>query len=191
MKRKVIIGFALALVLLLVGGLVVNAAGSNTVTAAVNKISGTVRILTANGFTATMNTPLATEQIVTWSITGPQGPQGIQGIPGPQGIQGIPGIQGEQGIPGPQGDKGDKGDTGSQGPPGESANYRAGAASLGHHDYDVTVTFSSPLADTNYSVSVVGTAKSEFSVSNKTINGFKIYSEEDEMTVYWVAIPYR
>lgn len=48
------------------------------------------------------------ESLLTWNITGLQGPKGDKGDQG---------LQGEQGIQGP---KGDKGDTGSQGPRGNS-----------------------------------------------------------------------
>lgn len=40
---------------------------------------------------------------VSWSVTGPQGPQGVTGPQGAQGVQGSVGPQGDQGIPGPGG----------------------------------------------------------------------------------------
>lgn len=51
---------------------------------------------------------------VTWSVTGPAGPQGAMG---PQGLQGVAGAQG---VTGPQGVAGSQGATGPQGPQGPS-----------------------------------------------------------------------
>jgi hypothetical protein len=64
------------------------------------------------------------EAQVSWSQTGPQGPQGRQGDTGAQGIQGLKGDtgavgpQGIQGLPGPQGAQGIEGPQGVQGPAG-------------------------------------------------------------------------
>jgi hypothetical protein len=55
------------------------------------------------------------ETAISWSQTGPQGPQGP---PGPQGPTGPQGPAGPQGVPGPQGPAGPQGATGPQGPPG-------------------------------------------------------------------------
>ncbi len=64
---------------------------------------------------------------VTWSVTGPAGPQGAtgpqgpQGVAGPQGLQGVQGatgLQGLQGVAGPAGSQGSQGPEGPQGPQG-------------------------------------------------------------------------
>lgn len=83
--------------------------------------AGQVRIIGPN------DTCRRNETLITWNITGPQGPKGDpgpQGVPGPAGPQGLPGAQGLQGPKGdvgpigPQGPQGPKGDTGLQGPVG-------------------------------------------------------------------------
>ena len=57
-------------------------------------------------------------QCVPGSLTGPQGPQGVQGSAGPQGSQGAIGLQGPQGTNGAQGSQGMIGAQGSQGTAG-------------------------------------------------------------------------
>jgi hypothetical protein len=62
------------------------------------------------------------EALITWNLTGPQGPPGPQGPMGLQGPQGIPGPAGAAGLPGPTGP------TGPQGPAGISqAGFRFAA----------------------------------------------------------------
>ena len=58
------------------------------------------------------------DQMVQWSVTGPQGAPGEQGVAGPQGPQGDTGAQGPKGDTGPRGDAGAVGATGPQGPAG-------------------------------------------------------------------------
>jgi len=58
--------------------------------------------------------------ILSWSHTGPVGPQGIQGIPGVKGDTGLTGAKGDQGIQGIEGRLGLKGDTGAQGLKGDT-----------------------------------------------------------------------
>jgi hypothetical protein len=61
------------------------------------------------------------EELVVWSVVGPQGPQGVagpQGPQGPQGAQGAQGPQGPQGAPGEQGPQGPQGEQGARGPAG-------------------------------------------------------------------------
>src|SRR3954452_23467193 len=52
---------------------------------------------------------------ISWSQTGPQGPQGIPGPQGPQGLPGPKGDTGATGATGPAGSTGPKGDTGAPG----------------------------------------------------------------------------
>lgn len=63
------------------------------------------------------------EHPLTWSQTGPQGPQGDPGPAGPQGPQGDMGSAGPQGEPGPQGPQGPQGEVGPQGPAGGISGY--------------------------------------------------------------------
>ena len=64
------------------------------------------------------------DQMVEWSVTGPQGPAGLDGATGatgpqgPAGATGATGTQGPLGATGPQGPQGAQGDTGAQGPQG-------------------------------------------------------------------------
>ncbi|HEY7791402.1 MAG TPA: hypothetical protein VIC33_12855 [Vicinamibacterales bacterium] len=89
------------------------------------------------------------ETLLTWNITGPQGPAGPQGLTGaqgpqgavgpqgapgpqgavgPQGLTGPQGAVGPQGAPGPQGETGPAGAVGPQGPEGQAgASGPAGA----------------------------------------------------------------
>ena len=64
------------------------------------------------------------ETLLTWNISGPQGPQGLQGIQGPQGVQGLQGPIGLTGITGPVGPQGA---TGPQGPPFQPQGLGLGA----------------------------------------------------------------
>ena len=59
------------------------------------------------------NKPETSELQISWNVTGPQGPAGLQGPVGPAGLAGDQGIQGEPGEQGIQGEPGE------QGPPGE------------------------------------------------------------------------
>lgn len=81
-------------------------ATGNAITACVAK-SGEVHILLRDN-TACHNN----ETLLSWNITGQQGPKGDTGATGATGSQGV------QGVAGPQGTKGDIGQTGSRGPQG-------------------------------------------------------------------------
>ena len=68
---------------------------------------------------------------ISWSQTGPAGPQGPKGdtgATGPQGPKGDTGATGPQGLAGPQGPKGDTGATGAQGPAGPQGPPGSGLA---------------------------------------------------------------
>jgi len=58
------------------------------------------------------------EVLVTWSMRGPQGVQGLQGPAGPAGAMGMQGPAGAMGATGPQGPAGAVGAIGPQGPAG-------------------------------------------------------------------------
>ena len=56
------------------------------------------------------------DQLLSWNIGGPRGPQGVPGIAGPvgaQGPQGVPGVSGPVGAQGPQGLQGVQGPAGT------------------------------------------------------------------------------
>jgi Collagen triple helix repeat (20 copies) len=74
---------------------------------------------------------------LSWSITGPAGPEGAtgpegpkgpEGPSGPQGSQGAAGAKGETGARGPAGATGAKGDTGATGPAGAKGDTGAAGA---------------------------------------------------------------
>jgi Collagen triple helix repeat (20 copies) len=71
------------------------------------------------------------EIAISWSQTGPQGPQGPPGPTGPAGPQGPAGATGPAGPPGPQGPAGPQGATGPQGPPGEGINLKGQSCPMG------------------------------------------------------------
>jgi hypothetical protein len=124
------------------------------------------------------------------------------------------GPPGAQGDPGPTGSQGPKGDTGSQGPPGIDGllTYRAGGATLrstGTPTGQTTVTFSQPLANTNYSVAYSITSDTDWSaqhidwylvVTSKTTTGFTFLLNQPNgnpvnapasTTVDWLAFPWQ
>jgi len=154
--------------------------------------------------------------------TGEQGIQGIQGEKGDKGDKGDPGAIGPQGPQGEKGDKGDKGDTGEIGPTGPQglkgdtgdvgpagpkgdkgdpgvANYRAGSATILHRADSVTITFSSPMPNTSYSVVITPCTRivgaSNFYIKNKTVSGCTIAlmtgRAMGSITFDWLAIPYN
>jgi collagen triple helix repeat protein len=65
------------------------------------------------------------DQMVEWSVTGPQGPQGETGATGPQGPAGPAGATGPQGLAGATGPQGLQGATGAQGPQGPQGDTGA------------------------------------------------------------------
>src|SRR3954451_9185522 len=89
------------------------ASADDVVYACINKSTGNSRLAAP-----TTGTPLTSASVCTaaefatkvfWSVTGPQGTQGVKGDTGAQGPQGL---KGDQGI------QGEKGDTGATGPTG-------------------------------------------------------------------------
>lgn len=66
---------------------------SNTINACARSSTGALRLMPGGGC-------LASEQAVSWNVTGPQGPPGDPGAPGPPGPPGDPGPPGPPGPPG-------------------------------------------------------------------------------------------
>ncbi len=132
---KVAVFASFAAGILLVGGTWAYAVVTNAQLSACVKRDGDTRILIPGFSGSSCNRG---EQLVTWNITGQQGPkgdkgdtgasgaQGATGTPGqigatgPQGIQGLtgvtgtPGVVGQDGVQGLKGEKGDNGINGSQ-----------------------------------------------------------------------------
>jgi hypothetical protein len=111
---------------------------------------------------------------------GAPGPAGADGAPGPAGADGAPGPAGADGAVGPAGPQGPIGPIGPQGIPGTSLDYRSGSATIAANNSSITVTFSSPMPNTNYSITALITNNPNFSfaytytVSNKTTAGFTL-----------------
>jgi hypothetical protein len=124
----------------LVGGLVAGVATSgivmivqaaipdpNGVIHACYRPNGNVRLVDKSSCTGN-------ETAISWSQTGPAGPQGEagpQGVGGPQGETGPQGAPGPQGVAGPQGAQGSQGAPGPQGPAGPQGQP-ASPVRLGH-----------------------------------------------------------
>jgi len=142
---------------------------------------------------------------------GEQGPAGEQGPTGDKGPTGDQGPVGEQGPIGEQGPTGDKGPTGDQGPPGFT-EYRAGIGTIAEGTDSVTISFSSAMADINYSVVAMFYNSTGYDfpgnwrpvvlyLTNKTVDSFTITPRNtDGATVNapaggvnfcWIAISYE
>jgi hypothetical protein len=116
---------------------------------------------------------------------GPQGPKGDTGATGSVGPTGPIGATGTRGDAGPAGPQGPKGDTGPAGPTNLQIEYRDGIAVpavlslLGSAaTVDIPITWTNPLPDTNYMVTVQCTpvdstliGKTAVTVKSKTANG--------------------
>jgi len=109
-RLVVILGVVLAIVLVGSATWAMADQGSLQVAACVND-KGEVHTL---GFEENVSCDPDKETKITWSITGPPGPQGDPGPAGADGAAGPPGPQGATGPAGPQGE------TGPEGPPGEA-----------------------------------------------------------------------
>ena len=146
---------------------------------------------------------------------GPEGPAGTQGPEGPAGPMGSPGADGTDGVDGTNGTNGTNGADGQPGPQGTQGipgvdgllTYRAGTATLSTAAAGTTtVTFTNPLADTSYYVSITFTSDTNFGphmdvytfVASKTVNGFTIVLNTSAgnataapagTTVDWLALP--
>lgn len=127
-SRILLVGLALALVLA-TGTLWAYAqTGGGTIHACVHQRTGGLRIVASPDACK-----VRLEEPLSWSITGPQGPQGDPGVQGPKGDPGDKGEKGDTGDRGEKGDKGDpgeKGDKGDPGPPGVLAFYTVTASGL-------------------------------------------------------------
>ncbi|HEY40664.1 MAG TPA: hypothetical protein G4O18_02255 [Dehalococcoidia bacterium] len=135
----------------------------------------------------------------------------VQGPTGDKGPTGDQGPVGEQGPIGEQGPTGDKGPTGDQGPPGFT-EYRAGIGTIAEGTDSVTISFSSAMADINYSVVAMFYNSTGYDfpgnwrpvvlyLTNKTVDSFTITPRNtDGATVNapaggvnfcWIAISYE
>lgn len=85
---------------------------------------------------------------ISWNASGPPGPTGATG---PSGATGPAGPSGPAGATGPSGPTGPPGPSGPAGP---SVTYRAGTGTIPAGDDGVTVTFSTPMPDANFAVTV-------------------------------------
>ncbi len=109
---RVSFGGVIALILACALATVSAQVSSTTISACVQRTSGTVRIFPAGTSCQPSEFP------VQWNTVGPQGPKGDKGDPGIPGPKGDPGIAGPKGDPGAQGLKGDTGEQGPKGDPG-------------------------------------------------------------------------
>ena len=145
MHRRLVIFATLFVALAAIGGTASALSGpGGAITACADRTSGNLRL--TNPLTGKPKACGPSEDAVSWSIEGPQGPagaagpQGASGAPGErgpagpkgdrgfdgtpgqrgeQGPQGVEGLQGPPGAPGPAGDRGPQGPAGAQGPTGE------------------------------------------------------------------------
>jgi hypothetical protein len=123
--RRLGVGSVIALILALLLGTVALAAipgRGGTITGCYTPRLGVLRLIDMQAGQQCLHN----EQQISWSQTGPQGPQGLPGPKGATGPQGLPGAIGPAGATGPQGligPKGDKGDsTGVPGPKGDKGD---------------------------------------------------------------------
>ncbi len=121
-SRKLLAAVSIAILLTGATAYTVVATSHSTAFSACLTQHGTLRSVVFGG---TPEACRAGDTSVTWSQTGPTGPQGDTGPQGPQGPQGDTGPQGPQGDTGPQGPTGATGATGPQGPAGTSVDTTA------------------------------------------------------------------
>jgi Collagen triple helix repeat (20 copies) len=145
------------------------------------------------------------------SPTGLVGPQGPAGPIGPAGPQGATGVTGPAGPQGPTGATGATGATGPQGPTGpgstlSSLGIKSGTVSgTTSSQFLLTdVTFGSPYANANYSISISPRRASSGGVllqpsvnyTNKAATGFRIVifvssTSPTPTSADWITIPYN
>ena len=102
--------------LVLAVGIPTGNAGAQLIHTCVNNGTGVIRVASTAGCKSN-------ESPLSWSQTGPQGPQGLPGaigLTGPMGFPGPQGLPGPAGSPGPAGATGIAGLTGSSGSAGVS-----------------------------------------------------------------------
>ena len=126
--------------------------------------------------------------------TGPQGLQGPIGPTGPQGLQGPIGATGPQGLQGPIGATGPQGLQGPIGPTGPSLRIKSGHINPGSFSgtpLSVSVLFTNPYPNSDYSVFVGGDNPRTWSVSGRSSTGFTIHSNSSVPLTgitYWQTI---
>jgi len=121
-RRRLLVAAVVAVLVLAGAGITAYAAGNTVFYGCYNPYARTID-------NVGLGTPVTCSPWLTpvsWSQTGPSGPQGASGPTGPQGPQGASGPtgpqgpQGASGPTGPQGPQGASGPTGPQGPQGAS-----------------------------------------------------------------------
>ncbi len=133
-KRLVVV--VNAVVLSLIGGAVAFGsipASNGTITACYDKSTKVLRVIDTAKETCKQN-----EQSISWSQTGPAGPQGLTGpqgatgVQGPAGPTGSTGLTGATGLTGPTGSDGDVGPAGPAGSQGETGPQGVPGAAVAH-----------------------------------------------------------
>ena len=119
--------------------------------------------------------PAAHPTTTTKSTVTPTSVANLLRQPGPAGPKGDTGSQGAQGIQGLQGPKGDKGD------PGTTSNVKVGTVVLASGASVVSVAFSQPFGNNDYSVVLLpsnilqaSSQDGSFSIVSKLPSGFMI-----------------
>ncbi|HUY97059.1 MAG TPA: hypothetical protein VMW47_05485 [Verrucomicrobiae bacterium] len=113
-RRRLVIAVAVAILVLVGAGITAFAASNTVFYACYNPYARTID-------NVSLGTPVSCSPWLTpvsWSQTGPTGPQGATGPQGPSGPQGLQGPSGPQGSSGPQGASGPAGSQGPSGPSG-------------------------------------------------------------------------
>ena len=109
---------------------------------------------------------------------------------------GIPGVTGPQGPIGLTGATGATGPTGPTGPAGTSYTGKSGSVASGSFSGTplvYTVSFATPMADTNYAIGLSAFDQRIFTWSSKTVSGFTIEANSDTALsgdVDWTATPH-
>ena len=188
---------------------------STTIYACINRTTQVVRIVAHR-----VGHPdcRSTESAVSWNRVGPTGATGATGAIGVIGPTGTAGARGSSGSAGPAGAAGTTGATGAIGPTGDTGapgpaftNYRAGHIELfwlGNCSANpCAVSFSTPLPNSNYSVSLQLTGTDQATqdsttgpilfASEKTSTGFNISLWDGagaplvhQYGVDWTVMPY-
>lgn len=143
------------------------------------------------GIPGTQGIPGEKGDIGPRGFIGPQGATGPMGATGPRGLRGERGERGFPGMGGGQGPAGPAGATGSL--PADFSEAKAGivtGASFSGTTLYYDVTFDTAYDSVNYAVVITGDNVRSWSVSNKTVNGFRIESNSVvalDGNVYWIS----
>jgi Collagen triple helix repeat (20 copies) len=113
-----------------------------------NNSSGELKIVAVNATCPNNST------LISWNVTGPQGPPGIQGPVGPVGPIGATGLTGPVGQTGPVGAAGPQGVPGTIGPPGPAGPVGPGGTALAAKQFTCAFQTIPPLGAISFSTSV-------------------------------------